>query len=279
MENRSTDKSFFFCIPLMPRVNASNWTQVCNVFNQTLRSIANQTNKSFRILLAAQDKPDIAPDLELDIVHLVPRWKVESDAEGKGRDKRWKRKLLLGTVRNLGGGYVMMPDADDLVSNRLVDYVLNDADPHGYIVEVGYAYDWKANLIAPIPGVWGHGFDSVCGSCSIINFKPEDLPSLHKGSDATADYLSKHLKGHSQWKHVMRDAGRPLKSVPFPAAVYVLNHDNNLHFSAKPRRQVAVPRKIRSRQVPLTADLVKEFSLPIQEAPLVRLPAPMTPRR
>ena len=144
MEHRPSAKNFFFCIPLMPRVNASDWTQVCKVFNQTLRSIANQTNKSFRILLAAQDKPDIAPDLKLEIVHLVPRWKVESDAEGKGRDKRWKRKLLLGTVRKLGGGYVMMLDADDLVSNRLVDYVLNDGDPYGYIVEVGYAYDWMS---------------------------------------------------------------------------------------------------------------------------------------
>ncbi len=65
--------------------------------------------------------------------------------------------MLLGAVRKLGGGYVMMLDADDLVSNRLVEYVLNDKDPHGYIVEVGYAYDWKANLIAPIPGVWGGG--------------------------------------------------------------------------------------------------------------------------
>jgi FkbM family methyltransferase len=266
MERDSGTVNFFFCIPLMPKANASDWGQVSKVFNQTLRSLDNQTNKSFQILLAAQDKPELAPDLSLDIIHLEASWTVGSDQKAKLRDKRWKRNLLLRTVRERGGGYVMMLDADDLVSNRLVDYVLTDRHPNGYIVESGYAYDWKANLIAPIPGVWGKGFDNVCGSCSIINFAPDDLPSS-QGGDETADYLAKHLKQHSQWKHVMREAGRPLKSLPFPAAVYVLNHDNNLHYSLALSRQDAVPRKIKRRQVALSPALIKEFSLPSLAAP------------
>jgi len=259
--------NFFFCIPLMPKANASDWGQVSRVFNQTLRSLDNQTNKSFQVLLAAQDMPELAPDLKLDVVHLESRWTVEDIASAKLRDKRRKRTLLLRAVRERGGGYVMMLDADDLLSNQLVGYVLEDRDPNGYLVETGYAYDWKANLIAPIPGVWGKGFDNVCGSCSVINFRPDDLPPL-PDDDGTVDYLSKHLNQHSHWKHVMREAGRPLKPLPFPAAVYVLNHDNNLHYSLAHNRQDAIPRKIRARQIPLSPALVEEFSLPSPPAPL-----------
>ncbi len=174
----------------------------------------------------------------------------------------------------------MMLDADDLVSNRLVDYVLKDGDPNGYLVESGYAYDWKANLIAPIPGVWGKGFDNVCGSCSVINFAPDDLPPL-RGGDESVDYLAKHLKQHSHWKHVMREAGRPLKSLPFPAAVYVLNHDNNLHYALKQNRQDTIPRKIRGRQVPLSPAMIEEFFSPeaidLLAVPTVSSPKPSTP--
>ncbi|WP_428663331.1 glycosyltransferase family A protein [Reyranella sp.] len=261
MERDSSVMNFFFCIPLMPKANASDWEQVSKVFNQTLRSLDNQTNKSFQVLLAAQDMPEIAPDLKLDVVHLTPHWTVENLTNAKLRDKRWKRTLLLRAVRERGGGYVMMLDADDLVSNRLVDYVLKDGDPNGYIAETGYAYDWKANLIAPIPGVWGKGFDGVCGSCSVINFTLNDLPPL-RGGDEAADYLAKHLKEHSGWKHVMREFGRPLKPLPFPAAIYVLNHDNNLHFSIAQHRQASLPRRIEARKVPLTPALIKEFALP-----------------
>src|SRR5262245_21851349 len=135
MGSDSGAMNFFFCIPLLPKANAADWGQVSKVFNQTLRSLANQTNKSFQVLLAAQDMPELAPDLKLDIVHLVPDWSVENVTSAKLRDKRWKRSLLLRAVRERGGGYVMMLDADDLVSNRLVDHVLKDRDPNGYLVE------------------------------------------------------------------------------------------------------------------------------------------------
>jgi FkbM family methyltransferase len=270
MESNSNTQNFFFCIPLIPKANATDWSQVCNVLNQTLRSIANQTNKSSKILLAAHDKPDLAPDLKLDIAVIRPHWEAGSDIKGKWRDKRWKRTLLLRAVRKLGGGYVMMLDADDLVSNRLVDYVLKDRHPNGYIIDTGYAYDWKANLLAPIPGVWAANFDGVCGSCSVIYFRPEDLPPPRRKERSTY-HLSKYLKQHSQWKQVMSDAGRPLKSLPFPGAVYVLNHDNNLHYLVSPSRQDTIPATIRSLRVPLHSDLMDEFALP------VRTPLPASP--
>ncbi len=51
----------------------------------------------------------------------------------------------------------MMLGADDLVSNRLVDYVLKDGDPNGYIIETDYAYDWKARSDRADSGESGRG--------------------------------------------------------------------------------------------------------------------------
>ncbi len=256
--------NFFFCIPLMPKANAGDWSQVCRVFRQTLYSLEGQSNQNFKVLLAAQDLPDFFSDIDLDIVHVPAPWTVEDDKSHKLRDKRWKKSVLLRHVRQAGDGYVMMLDADDLVSNRLVEHALNDRNPNGYIIETGYAYDWKSDLIAPIPGVWGKTFDSVCGSCSVIYFNKEDLPSSDsKDAGEEGQFLAAKLKQHAHWKHVMADAGRPLAPVPFPAAVYVLNHDNNLHYSIAPDRRLQVPRKIKSRQIPLTDGIRREFSLPV----------------
>ncbi len=263
MTSMPSEPKFFFCIPLMPKANAGDWGQVCRVFQQTIRSLENQKNQNFKVLLAAQDLPEFFPEIDLDIVHVHTPWAVEDDKSHKLRDKRWKKTTLLRHVRQAGGGYVMMLDADDLVSNRLVEYALQERNPNGYIIEQGFAYDWKADLIAPIPGVWGKTFDAVCGSCSIIYFNREDLPppTAQENSDE-GPYLAAKLRQHAQWKHVMAEAGRPLQAVPFPGAVYVLNHDNNLHYSIAPDRRSQVPKKIKSRQVPISQDLRAEFSLP-----------------
>lgn len=255
--------SFFFCIPLQPKANANNWERVCAVLNQTLRSIQNQKNQNFTVFLAGQDRPDIEPDIKVKVNWLQADWTVQNANNEKLRDKRRKRIILLRAVREAGGGYVMMLDADDLVSNRLVEYVLTDLNPNGYIIERGYAYDWGNGCIAPIPGAWSKTFDSVCGSCSVIKYGVDDLPPARSAeTEEGARHLATQLKQHSQWKHVMSDLGRPLAVVPFPAAVYVLNHSNNLHYSIKAMRQEEVPLRIAKRKLPVTPELSQEFSLP-----------------
>ncbi len=47
-------------------------------------------------------------------------------------DKHRKREVIACRLREEGGGYTMFVDADDLVSNRLVEFVHWDRAPHGY---------------------------------------------------------------------------------------------------------------------------------------------------
>jgi hypothetical protein len=253
-----------FCIPLLPRKNARDWDRVVEVLTQTLRSLAGQTNQSFSLIMAGQNDPGILQQFDFPSKFLAVDYDFGDRPEDKLKDKRWKRNLMHREVRALGGGYVMALDADDLISSRLVDHVLTTAHPYGYIIENGYAFDWANQRLAPIPGAFSSNFDKVCGSCSIIYYGEDDLPQR---GEERGDKFYYRLKGHAAWAPVMAEAGRPLEVVPFPAAVYVLNHDNNLHNSISPSRETVVPRSIEKQQVPITPELIREFSLPVELRP------------
>lgn len=248
-----------FCIPLLPKAVAKDWTIVENLLRDTLRSLDAQTDRRFSVVLAAHEMPVDPKDYSFSLSFIQAKWNPDDLVAGKLRDKRWKRKLLYDFLRSRGGGYAMFLDADDFVSNKLVAYALGEANPNGYLITRGYAYDRSNVRIAPIPGAWSGSFDSVCGSCTIINFRIEDLPASHENNP---DAISRNLKRHSEWKDVMTKSGRPLLEVPFPAAVYVLNHSQNLHSSIALNREEQVPRKIARSAIEITPALVAEFSLP-----------------
>lgn len=248
-----------FCIPLLPKARAQDWATVCELLEQTLTSLDGQSNRNFRVIMAVHDVPDLKRDYDFEIRMLEAKWAVEDTSSDKLRDKRRKKIMLYQEVRAVGGGFAMQLDADDLVSSRLVNYVLEQDDPNGYIVDRGYAFDWSARSLAPIPGVFSKSFDSVCGSCAIIRYAPEDLP-MPRDQDKSRLYYQ--LKQHAHYAEVMESFGRPLSHIPFPGAVYVLNHDNNLHFTIATDRVTRIPRQIRKHQIELTPELRREFALP-----------------
>jgi hypothetical protein len=248
-----------FCIPILPKSNAKDWGRVCELLSQTLASLEAQTRGEFRVLIATHDPDDLPPTGNLDVRLLKATWEVGDASAEKLRDKRRKKVLLFRELRELGGGYAMQLDADDLVSRRLVEYVLDTGDPHGYIIKTGYAYDWADRRLAPIPGVFSKPFDSVCGSCLIVHYELEDLPVKH---DQDTDRLYYQLKQHAHYAEEMSSLGRPVEEVPFPAAVYVMNHEHNLHFSIATDRVTRIPRQIRKNEVEISPELKQEFTLP-----------------
>jgi len=258
LEGVLVSQPFAFCVPLLPKAVAADWGIVVDLLEDTLTSLENQHDHRFVLLLAGHEMPELRRRYSFEIIFLQADWPTGSEIGEKLRDKRWKRRLLLRELRARGGGYAMFLDADDLVSNRLVEHVLNDGNPNGYVIEQGYAYDRLNRRIAPIPGAWSGSFDSVCGSCTVIKFNRDDLPADGDSSEQT---LGMQLKRHSEWKEVMSGVGRPLAPVPFPAAVYVLNHSQNLHNAIKQNRDQQVPRKIAQRAIDLDADLRTEFSI------------------
>src|SRR5690242_13704199 len=133
--------NFVFGIPLRSRVTAQNWGHVCRLFDATLRSVFRQSDEDFRVIVACHEVPDVAALSDPRVVIAAAPFPPPSSFPEQMIDEGKKRKLIGATLRGLGGGYLMLLDADDLVSNRLVGFARSDGHPNGYIMHEGFEYD------------------------------------------------------------------------------------------------------------------------------------------
>lgn len=247
-----------FLIPIKPRAKARNWPLVEELLNGTLRSLAAQTDRDFRVILCAHERPDVDTPPGVDLRFIEATWRPGAASKDRDQDKWWKKRMLGAAAREHGAGYVMLLDGDDRVSDRLVEHVRGRASPHGYLINTGYALDYRSARVGPLPGVWPKSFDQACGSCAIWNLAPDDLPSRH--DDKGANYWDE-IRSHRGIERLALERGRPLEPVPFPAAIYAQNTGENTHDKVLRDRAAAVAADIAAHQVPLTDALVKEFAL------------------
>ena len=136
-------------IPLISRAASRDWAQVERFFNATLASLYNQTDQSFRVIVASNGRPSLKVSIDERIEFIDhPRAIPQSfqEACGDAGNKRWE---IVARHVELGGGNIMFVDADDLVSARLVEFVRRARNPNGCIVADGYAMNWATGSIAP----------------------------------------------------------------------------------------------------------------------------------
>ena len=50
---------FYFLIPLRSKISSKNWDIISKLFNNTIKSVCNQTDPNFKIILAYHDLPEI----------------------------------------------------------------------------------------------------------------------------------------------------------------------------------------------------------------------------
>lgn len=220
--------------------------------------MAGQSRGGNQVIIAAHDMPDGIDGRGLDITFLQADWTMASLGTDPYRDKQRKMRLLGVEARRRGAGPMMLLDADDRISSRLAAYVHETADPHGYIADTGYIYDYANKRLGPLPGVWRRPFHAYCGSCAIWNMAPEDLPAAH--NDPTMNRW-KALRSHVRWQEDSIAAGRTLHVLPFPALVYTQNTSENAHARINTERARRTPRDIARRQIPITPELRAEFAL------------------
>lgn len=152
-------------------------------------------------------------------------------------------------------------DADDLISNTLVQFVRENPHPVGYVIRRGYALDLDSGNCTPCPSesINVEGFDTFCGTSSILTLSEE-----HRAlSGWPLDFLT---FGHNKIRLALIDAGRPLLDIQHPSAIYVLNSGENvsLHESNNQARQTFVKyviAQIKKAGRPLSPSLLKEFGL------------------
>lgn len=264
--------NFVFGIPLVSRKIASDWSNVIFLLGNTLRSILAQSDPDFRILIAGNEQPDI-PELGDPRVEFLVCPSPEKSTLTKKEmmwDKGSKKERLGKRLRQLGGGFLMLVDADDLVHRDVVSHARKST--HGCIARMGYSLDVRRSAIFDLPALTGRPFDQTCGTCAVVRFSVEDLPAPDSDWQASSDLYFYRLSfaSHRKWAKVAVEHQRPLADFPFPATAYIVNHSSNwseVDLAARPRnplRWFAHWKRIRSARVSgqKTLDAVADFSIP-----------------
>lgn len=215
----------YFLIPLMSKKTAKDWDTVSMLFNRTLWSCYNQTDPDFKILVACHEMPALTKKYDERVEFLQVSEEdapIPTTQHEKMVDKGYKTHALAMRLRELGGGYAMMVDADDLVSNRLAAFVKQHPNENGFYVKTGYVYFANDDYMKVLPK-----FSS--GSCCIVNYKVSELPDAYppvmtENCDDNAWIIRKR---HGGVVPACAALGRPLKPLPFKGAVYVLGTGEN----------------------------------------------------
>ena len=252
----------YFMIPLMSKKAAKDWNMVSDLFNRTLWSCYNQTDPDFRILVACHEIPKLAKKYDGRVEFMQVSEKdapLPETQKEKMIDKGYKTHTLAMRLRELGGGFAMMVDADDLISCHMAEFINRHPDENGYYVKTGYVYFVGDTYMKVMPK-----FSS--GSSCIVNYSVRELPDRYppvmtENCDSNEWIIRKR---HNSIVPACEDAGRPLKPLPFKGAVYVLGSGENHSFSGKNTKYHTRLREIMElfeRKQQIEGKLEKEFSV------------------
>ena len=241
----------YFGVTLRSKAVAKNWQHVVEDFTRTLNSIYQQTDPDFRVIVACHELPELSREYDSRVEFLqtdVPTPKTPFEMM---QDKGYKLSMIGKRIREYGGGYTMIVDADDLVSNRIAEYVNSHPNRHGFVSKYGYIYNmgdtWVRKALQP---------DQVCGSCLIVNYGIDDLPAELPSSPS--DENGKHYiirKAHPSIRPYLHAHGRPLDTIPFPTTVYIRctgdNHSmlDGGRLGIKRRLEQAIHRKLSLKKI------------------------------
>jgi hypothetical protein len=239
-----------FLIPIPSSRRAKDWRVGCALFRQTLSSILNSTAQDYYVIVAGHEAPDFELPQEgcfkfLSLDHPLPSQK-DGDYPAAVKDKMIKLAAAWDYAKSMWKPqYVMKLDWDDLISSRLVEWLITARKEAGYLIRCGWI--WRSQV--PYLVQRTEYFDRVCGSCLIIRteltdrigpflthvegtdlgaegyqFAANDHYSLVPGSEIGTLLLNdSHQRYSAQFEYL----GERLATVPFNAAVCRIGHGNN----------------------------------------------------
>ncbi|MFE1598163.1 hypothetical protein [Methylobacterium sp. ID0610] len=221
---------FFFVIPFISAQIARDFRSACAKLRATLEACLSQSDMSdVKIAVCCHEIPpsfrEDFPQIKFIDAPLGPP-RVGATINEIRYDKASKLRRLAVHVHDSGGGHVMMLDADDLVSSKLVAQVRLHAPESSMLFNGGFvvseprrvALNMLEDLKLPL---W-----EGCGSCLAAFFRKDDLPFAMV--DFSPWKLFNQLQGHKSYKHDFRLAKRELTTTDEPMVIYVKDHGSNL---------------------------------------------------
>lgn len=204
-----------FAIPLRSQQVSNDWARVCGLLEATVRSAL--SNGDVEVIVACHEIPPVLTASDPRVSFLQAETPIPADPGQQMLDKGHKRNLAIDEVLRRGGGYMMLLDSDDLVSRQIAGYVQKHDNRVGYLARTGYVYDAGRERLRVEPN-----FDRICGSSAIVYVDKADQTEPEAEPLAALRHLP-HGAFRDQWK---RD-GRPIESLPFPAAMAIKNNGEN----------------------------------------------------
>ena len=272
-----------FLIPVPSARRVKDWHLGCAYFKQTLSSILNSRGDDYCIVAAGHEFPNFQLPQDprfkfLSLDHSLPSQK-DGDYAAAVKDKMIKLAAAWDYAKSVWNPqYVMKLDWDDLISSRLVEWLISATNEAGYLIKHGWI--WRSQV--PYLVQRTEYFDRVCGSCLLIRsdlvdqtgpfltqvegtslspeghrFAANDHHSLVPGSGIGTLLLNdSHQRYAAQFDYL----GQRLGTVPFNAGVCRIGHGNNAGqpFGRETARML-LGRLRRTRLV--TPKLRKEFML------------------
>ena len=217
-------------------LNSANYTEVLRLFKASLKSVCNQSDPDFRVIVVCNERPEIGfMDERVDYVladfpppslHQGPRTAMEALRKDKGS----KYALGLLAARKYTPDYVMFFDADDFVHRSIAKFCNSRTGENGWYVENGYVYCASSLIYGRLDN-----FYKWCGTCNIVNYALMSLPenlsitsSLEEIVDSVDEYFLYMILGaHPFTASYFNKRGTPLSPLPFRAAIYVRGTGEN----------------------------------------------------
>ncbi|WP_286230700.1 hypothetical protein [Neobacillus mesonae] len=209
-----------FAISLKSKRVSRDWEKVQNNLSLTLKSILNNTDPNFIIIIAGHEKPNIEELNDKRVTWLSVTFPPPSNPRKATGDKRRKRMVIGAFLRRNGfSGYFMPLDADDWIHYRFVEYIRLLPISNTIILNKGFMVNVVKNE------VWTQNqFYIYCGSSSLFYFSNRDFPKSTKKSHINKTDFKWVLKNHVKVPQYVKN----YTMVDYPFVTYVLAHGENL---------------------------------------------------
>ncbi|WP_040950982.1 hypothetical protein [Gorillibacterium massiliense] len=225
-----------FAISLKSKIVSQNWDNVQSNLAKALRSILNNADPHFRVIVAGHEKPNIKELRHERVTWLPVNFPPPSNPKGFSKDKIRKRKVIGAYLRKIGfSGYFMPFDSDDWAHHRLVQYIRSQPSGKDFVIDTGM----MVNLVNK--EVWSRKkFYKGCGSGAIFYFANKDFPLTPETNSVKKKPFKLVLRAHPKVIQNLRALHRPYKIVKLPLVTWVLGHgDNNSIIKGKINKSVS----------------------------------------
>lgn len=229
-----------FAIPLRAKETTNDWKGCLNRFENTLKSIFNQTDEDFKVLVACNELPKLNKEYDDRLEFIITDIPVPKEWLEMAIDKSWKlmiiairiREILLEQENPNEGIYVMPVDGDDLLNCNIAKYVKQNPNKNGFVSKDGYVH-YKGNKYLTIY----KNMYTYCGSCNIIKMYLEDLPkeipvSVQLCHDIeNAKILNKRYPirfDHNIVVDKYNSIGKTFSILPFRSTIYMKDTGDNI---------------------------------------------------